>query len=107
MVQDKIKEIAELSYKANITKDKDEKEKIEQDVQTILKDLKKSALDTFKDESDIKRFLDNIVNFNNYSFNNLCLIWMQNHDARYVASYRTYLKMGYHVNKDETGVQAP
>ena len=65
MVQDKIKEIAELSYKANITKDKDEKEKIEQDVQTILKDLKKSALDTFKDESDIKRFLDNIVNFNN------------------------------------------
>lgn len=105
MVQDKIKEIAELSYKANITKDKNEKEKIEQDVQTILKDLKKSALDTFKDESDIKRFLDNIVNFNNYSFNNLCLIWMQNHDARYVASYRTYLKMGYHVNKDETGIK--
>ena len=105
MVQDKIKEIAELSYKANITKDKDEKEKIEKDVQTILKDLKKSALDTFKDESDIKRFLDNIVNFNNYSFNNLCLIWMQNHDARYVASYRTYLKMGYHVNKDETGIK--
>lgn len=78
---------------------------MDNEVKTILTNLKKQAIDSFKDESDIKRFLDNIINFNNYSFNNQCLIWLQNPNARYVASFKTFSKMGYKINKDETGMK--
>ena len=62
MVQDKIKEIAELSYKANITKDKDEKEKIEQDVQTILKDLKKDhTVIIITHKKDLMKVADKLI----------------------------------------------
>lgn len=105
IIQDKIKEIAEISFKAKNLKDEKEKEKLDNEVKRILTDLKKQAIDSFKDESDLKRFLDNIINFNNYSFNNQCLIWLQNPDARYVASFKTFSKMGYKINKDETGMK--
>lgn len=78
---------------------------MDNEVKNILTNLKKQAIDSFKDESDIKRFLDNIINFNNYSFNNQCLIWLQNPSAKYVASFRTFSKMGYKVKKDETGMK--
>ena len=84
IIQDKVKAIAELSFKAKNTKDDKEKEKLENDVKNILTDLKKQAINSFDSESDIKRFLDNIVNFNNYSFNNQCLIWLQKPDSKYV-----------------------
>lgn len=51
------------------------KQELKTEVQNILVNLKKNALSSFQSESDIKRSLNNIVNFNNYSFNNLCLIW--------------------------------
>lgn len=55
-------------------------------------------MSSFQSESDVKRFLDNIVNFNN-----LCLIWLQNKDASYVASFKTFSEMGYYLKKDEKG----
>lgn len=105
IIQDKVKEIAELSFKAKNTKDNKEKEKLENDVKNILTDLKKQAINSFSSESDIKRFLDNIVNFNNYSFNNQCLIWLQKPDSKYVASFNTFSKMGYKINEGETGIK--
>ena len=68
-------------------------------------DLKKEAVLKFKDESDIKKFLDNIINFNNYSFNNQLLIWVQKPDADYVASFKTIKDMGYMLNKDSKGIK--
>lgn len=105
MVQDQVKKIVRLSYEAYITKDGKEKQTLENEVQNILVDLKKEAFTSFKSESDIKKFLDNIVNFNNYSFNNICLIWMQNNNARYVASFKTFSKMGYYPQKYEKGIK--
>lgn len=66
--------------------------------------MKKEAISKFENESDIKKFLDNLVKFNKYSFNNQVLIWMQKPDAEYVASYKDYSKMGYYPNKD-TGIK--
>lgn len=105
MIQDKVKEIANLSYQVNITKDATKKQELEDEVKDILVNLKKEAIQSFKSESDIKKFLDNIINFNNYSFNNICLIWAQNKNASYVASFKTFSKMGYFPKKDESGIK--
>lgn len=86
-------------------KDAKEKDKLDNEVKTILTDLKKQAIASFKDESDIKRFLDNVISFNNYSFNNQCLIWLQNPNAKYVASFKTFSDMGYYPQKDETSMK--
>ena len=72
-------------------------------MQNILVNLKKEALSSFQNESEIKSFLDNVVFFNNYSFNNLCLIWKQNKNASYVASFKTFSKMGYYPKEEEKG----
>lgn len=105
MVQDQVKEIANLSYNAHTTKDTKEKQKLENKVKSILTNLKKEALTSFKDETDVKKFLDNIINFNKYSFNNMCLIRAQNKDATYVASFKTFSEMGYFPKKGEKGIK--
>ena len=74
-------------------------------MQNILVNLKKEALTSFQNESEIKSFLDNVVFFNDYSFNNMCLIWNQNKNASYVASFKTFSKMGYYPKKDEKGIK--
>lgn len=105
MLDEQLKKINELSFKANITKDEKEKEKLENDVKVIITDLKKQAIESFKSESDIKKFLDNIVKFNNYSYNNQFLIWLQKPNANYVAPLRTFNKMGYRINSNEKGIK--
>ena len=70
MLEEQLKKINELSFQANKTKDEKEKEQLENDVKSIIFDLKKQAIESFKSESDIKKFLDNIIKFNNYSYNN-------------------------------------
>lgn len=105
MLEEQLKKINELSFQANTTKNEKEREQLEKDVKVIISDFKKQAIESFKSESDIKRFLDNIVKFNNYSYNNQCLIWMQNPDASYVAPLRTFNKMGYHINSGEQGIK--
>ena len=69
MLEEQLKKINELSFQANKTKDEKEKEQLENDVKSIIFDLKKQAIESFKSESDIKKFLDNIIKFNNYSYN--------------------------------------
>lgn len=56
-------------------------------------------------ESDLKKFLDNMVNFNNYSLNNQYLIWLQKPDSKYVTSFNAFSKMGYYINKGEKGIK--
>lgn len=94
-----------MSFKSKNIKDLADKEKIDNEVKNILINLKKDAISSFQSETDIKRFLDNLINFNNYSFNNLCLIWLQNKEARYVAPLRTFNKMGYKINSGEKGIK--
>ena len=42
-------------------KDENEKDKLEQEVTNIINEIKQDAINSFKDESDIKTFLDNII----------------------------------------------
>lgn len=105
MIEDKVKEITNISFKMNISKNEETKNKLNEDIKLLLTDLKKRAFEKFQSESDVKKFLDNISRFNNYSYNNQCLIWLQNPDATYIAPLRTFSKMGYHVNKGEKGLQ--
>lgn len=67
--------------------------------------MKKDAIDKFSSETDLKKFLDNMINFNQYSFNNLMLIWIQKPDAEYVSSFKNYSKMGYKINKGAKGIK--
>lgn len=67
--------------------------------------MKRQAIEKFKDESDIKKFLDNIVNFNNYSFNNQMLIYAQRPDCEYVTSFKTIKDMGYNLNANSKGIK--
>ena len=105
MVEEKLKTINELGFAFRTSRDENEKDKIEDELKNIIIDLKKEAINKFKNESDIKKFLDNIVNFNNYSFNNQMLIFAQNPDAKYVSAFRTFTKMGYKVNKGAKGIK--
>lgn len=102
---DKIKSIFDLSFKAKNEKDSNIKENLEKDIKNILTDLKKQAINSFSSESDLKKFLDNMVNFNNYSLNNQYLIWLQKPDSKYVTSFNAFSKMGYYINKGEKGIK--
>lgn len=102
---DKIKSISDLSFKAKNEKDSNIKENLEKDIKNILTDLKKQAINSFSSESDLKKFLDNMVNFNNYSLNNQYLIWLQKPDSKYVTSFNAFSKMGYYINKGEKGIK--
>lgn len=105
ILTDKIKSISDLSFKAKNEKDSNIKENLEKDIKNILTDLKKEAISRFSSESDLKKFLDNMVNFNNYSLNNQYLIWLQKPDSKYVTSFNAFSKMGYYINKGEKGIK--
>lgn len=105
MIEDKIKEITNLSFKSSVSKNEKEKESLEIELKQILDDLKKQAIDKFQIESDLKIFLDNIPKFYNYSFNNQLLIHLQNPDATFVAPLRKFSQMGYKVNKGSKSIK--
>ena len=65
-----------MGFQFRKSKDTKEKDNIENELKDILLNLKKEAFNKFQGESDIKKFLDNILKFNNYSFNNQVLIWL-------------------------------
>lgn len=104
-IDEKFKIINELGYKFRTSKDDKEKSQIESELKNIIISLKKDAIAKFENESDIKKFLDNCIKFNNYSFNNQCLIWAQRPDAEYVMSFKTIKDMGYKLNKDSKGIK--
>lgn len=104
-IQEELKKVNELSYKLNTTKDEKEKNELNDELKEILNNLKKDAISKFQSESDIKKFLDNISRFNNYSFNNQLLIHAQSPDSTYVAPLRTYSHMGYMVNKGAKSIK--
>lgn len=105
MLKDQLSKVNELSFQINKTKDEKERETLEDQLQTILVDIKKDAINSFKGESDLKNFLDNIIRFNNYSYNNQLLIWLQNPNAKYICAMRTFNQMGYSINKGEEGIK--
>ena len=105
MIKDKLKEINDINYKINKSKDEKERENLDKKLQDIMKDIKKGIIESFKDESDLKRFLDNIVNFNNYSYTNQLLIWTQKPEAKYVTSLHKYNKMGYTIKSGAKSIK--
>jgi len=89
IIEEKLKKINDLGYEFRKTKDEKEKERIEDELKTIIGELKQEAIKKFSNESDIKKY------------NNQLLIWLQDPTAQYVASKTTFNKMGYKVNKDD------
>ena len=96
------------AVKDKLRNDKNNTE-LQEELFSINKELKENALKMFSNESDIKRFLDNINVFNNYTYNNQLLIYLQKPDAKFVASFKTYKDLGYSVksNPDSIKVIAP
>lgn len=105
IVEEKLKKINDLSFEFRKVKDEKQKDNIENELKDILVDLKREAIDKFSNESDVKKFLDNVINFNNYSFNNQILIWLQRPNANYVTSFKTIGDMGYKLNKGSKGIK--
>lgn len=94
----KIKEV-----KAKLRDDKNNV-KLQEELLNINKELKENALKMFSDESAIKKFLDNIGVFNNYTYNNQLLILFQKPDYSFVASFDTYKKLGYSVKRNPDSI---
>lgn len=93
----------QLSVEYN-TANNNEKQKIEEELKKIISTMKADAIDMFKEESNIKKFLDHIVEFNNYSYNNLLLIFAQNPNAEYVASEKTYKQLGIEIQNHDQAI---
>lgn len=83
----------------------DDKNKLEQDIINIIEELKENAVKLFQEPSNIKTFLDNIGKFNNYSYNNILLIYLQKPDVNFVAPYKTYKDLGYSVKKEPDSIK--
>lgn len=77
----------------------DNKQSLENQIITITEELKENALKLFQEPSNIKNFLDNIGKFNNYSYYNTLLIYLQKPDAKFVAPFKTYKDLGYSVKR--------
>lgn len=77
---------------------------ITNNVAETIKTLEKEMANIFND-TNYKKFLSLMSNFNNYSLNNLQLILIQKPDATNVASFETWKKAGRYVKKGETGIR--
>lgn len=53
---------------------------------------------------EVKKYLETISKFHNYSINNQWLISMNRSNATKVAGYHAWQKLGRHVNKGEAGI---
>ena len=80
------------------------KERKKQEIKAISERLEAGVRELMTSER-YTTFLDAMSKFHNYSVNNSLLIAMQKPDATHVASYRTWQKLGRHVNKGERGIQ--
>lgn len=61
-IEEQIKNISNISFKFNTSKDSKEKEKLDNELKDIIINLKKQAIDNFKSESDVKIILLNCIN---------------------------------------------
>ena len=80
------------------------KERKRQEIKAISERLEEGVRELMTSEK-YQVFLDTMSKFHNYSVNNSILIAQQKPDATQVASYRTWQKIGRHVNRGERGIQ--
>lgn len=73
-------------------------------IEDVLKKLEEGVTEVFNSDT-YKKYLDFIGKFHNYSYTNTLLIFLQKPDATLCAGYKTWEKMGRHVNKGETGIR--
>lgn len=76
----------------------DAKKLTEQALQDLEAALQAGHSDT------LKRYLDVMGRFHQYSFGNVLLIMLQKPDATYVAGFRRWLELRRYVRKGETGI---
>lgn len=100
--KNKFEDIKKIKQQIPNSKDKD---KLEQEVIKITDELKESAIELFQNPSHLKNFLDNIGKFNNYSYQNTLLIYLQKPDVSFVAPFKTYKDLGYKVNKEPDSIK--
>ncbi|MBW1930275.1 MAG: DUF1738 domain-containing protein [Deltaproteobacteria bacterium] len=62
------------------------------------------AVKKANNDEQILNYLEFCSRFHNYSLHNRFLIWAFMPDARFVAGFRTWARMGRHVKKDEKGI---
>lgn len=58
-----------------------------------------------QESDEFRRYLDTVSRFREYSVTNTMLIWMQYPEATLVAGFRTWLSLGRHVRKGESGIR--
>ena len=80
------------------------KERKRQEIQEISEQLETGVRELMTSER-YREFLDAMAQFHNYSLNNSILIALQRPDASQVASYKTWEKLGRHVNRGEKGIK--
>ena len=74
-----------------------------EEIDKLVKELEEGVTKIF--ETDFVKYLDFISKFHNYSFGNAILIMTQKPDASLCAGFRTWEKMGRHVNKGEKAIK--
>lgn len=73
------------------------------DMDSIMKSLAKGVTEYFTSEK-YGEYLKTMMNFHQYSFNNILLILMQCPDATFVTGYHNWQTMGRQVNHGEKGI---
>lgn len=73
-------------------------------IEEVLKKLEEGVRAVYDSET-YKAYLDFLSKFHNYSYSNALLIFLQKPDATLCAGYKTWEKLGRHVNKGETGIR--
>ena len=73
------------------------------DMDSIMKSLAKGVTEYFTSEK-YGEYLKTMMNFHQYSFNNILLILMQCPDATFVTGYHNWQTMGRQVNHGEIGI---
>lgn len=70
-----------------------------------LVDKLEKGIQRIKESDEFRRYLAAVARFHEYSVANTILIWTQCPEATRVAGFRTWLTLGRHVRKGETGIR--
>lgn len=100
--KNKFEEIKDLKKQIPTSENKQD---LENKIIAITEELKENAIKLFQEPSHIKTFLDNLGKFNNYSYNNTLLIYLQNPDVKFVAPFKTYKDLGYSVKSNPDSIK--
>lgn len=79
-------------------------EKQKEHTEQLIKNIE-TGVENLASSGQIENFMQHLVKFHKYSFNNQFLIWMQNPEATQVAGYNRWEEVGRQVRKGEQGLE--